>query len=240
MRKVLKSFIYFFGYLFERNQNSKIVYYHDVSRKYTTMGTDLELIRRHFDIARQSGFDIVDKITQQKGQIMVCFDDGWAGIYEAKDFFIKEEVFPTIFIAVALIGRPGYLTIEQILEMQSLGFHFEGHTWSHEDLTTFSEKGLQHELKDSKDELSRLLCKEVTALCFPKGRFSDKVFNASIAAGYTMLYSSINGGYYDLLESKKLICRNLVQIASLRDFKYIICSSSKILRRRAFKLHFEK
>ena len=240
MFKIIKSIINFWSYLFHRNHDSKIIYYHDVNRKYTDMGTDLNLIKRHFDIVRQSNYQFVDEINQRKGQIMVCFDDGWAGIYEAKEFFIKEGVFPTVFIAVDLIGKPGYLTLTQILELQDIGFQFEGHTWSHKDLTTFDSQGLKHELVDSKIELSKLLGKDITALCFPQGRFSDIVYNAGLQADYTKLYSSINGGYYDLIESKGLICRKLVQSASTRDFKFIINSSSPFLKKRAFKLHYQQ
>lgn len=239
IKHLIKYVIYYFAYLLHYNHDSKIIYYHDVGRKYTDMGTDLDQIKKHIEIVRKSRYTIVDEISQPRGQIMICFDDGWAGIYDAIDFFINEKIYPTIFIAVELIGRNGYLTLEQILEMQSLGFHFEGHTWSHNDLTTFDDEGLWHEIKDSKEELSKLLGKEVTSLCFPQGRFSEKVYQESLRAGYSKLYSSISGGYYDLLESKKLICRKLVQSASTKEFKYIINSSSPYLKRRAIKLHYK-
>ena len=226
--------------MFHNNHDSKIIYYHDVSKKYTDMGTDLNLIKRHLDIVRRSNYQFVDEIVEQRGQIMVCFDDGWAGIYEAKDFFIEERVYPTIFIAVSLIGKPGYLTLEQILELQSIGFHFEGHSWSHRDLTTYDSQGLKHELLDSREELSKLLGKEVTAICYPQGRFSDNVYNACLLAGYKSQYSSITGGYYDLKDSMNIICRKLVQSASPKDFYYIINSTSPFLKKRAFKLHYQQ
>ena len=236
----LKRIILQEGYLLHRNRDSKIIYYHDVGHRYTDMGTEMKLIRQHFEVVRSQGFVFVDEIAQNKNQIMVCFDDGWAGLYEAKDFFIKERVFPTVFIAVDLIGKPGYLTLTQILELQDIGFHFEGHTWSHEDLTTFDDAGLIHELRDSREELSRLLKKEVKALCFPKGRFSDKVCKIADDSGYEKLYSSISGGYYDLIESKRLICRNLVQTLNPWEFKRRIMSTSELLVRRNIQQHYQR
>lgn len=240
MKELIKRFILWLSYLLHRNRDSKIIYYHDVSKKYTDMGTELDVIKRHFDIVHQCGFEFVDEIDKRQNQVMVCFDDGWAGLYEAKDFFFQEKVFPTVFIAVNLIGQPGYLTINQILELQSLGFHFEGHTWSHKDLTTFNDKELEVEIKESKEVLSKLLGKEVEALCFPKGRFSDKVYQFSREAGYDKLYSSITGGYYDLLESKNLICRNLVQSVSEKEFRYVLNATSKFFVKRSIKLHYQK
>lgn len=240
MRYLCKLFIYWLSFIFNRNRGSKIIYYHDVGKKYTSMGTDLETIRRHVSVVKCHGYDIVPQITERKNQVMVCFDDGWAGIYDAKDFFVENKVFPTVFIAVDLIGKPGYLTLQQIMDLQNEGFLFEGHTWSHRDLTTFDEAGLRHELIDSKVELSRMLGKEVEALCFPQGRFSDKVYQVSIEAGYKKLYSSITGCYYDLLKSKNLICRNLVQSVTDKEFKYILNATSIFFVRRSIKLHYQK
>lgn len=240
MKEVIKRILYLSAYLFHHNQKSKIIYYHDVSTEYTDMGTDMNTIKRQFDCVRKCGFQFVEEIDAPLHQVMVCFDDGWAGLYYAKDFFLAEKVFPTVFIAVDLIGRPGYLTLDQILELQSLGFHFEGHTWSHEDLTLYDAEGLRHEIKDSKEELAKLLGKPVTALCFPKGRFSDEVYQCSVAAGYEKLYSSITGGYYDLLDSRNLICRNLVQSVSDKEFYYILNSTSRFFVKRTMKLHYQK
>lgn len=240
MRDFVKLFVLWFSNLFHHNHNSKIIYYHDVSKKYTDMGTDLETIKRHFKMVGKCGYKLVNAISQPKGQVMVCFDDGWAGLYEAKGFFVENNVFPTVFIAVDLIGKPGHLTLPQIKELQNEGFFFEGHTWSHRDLTTFDDEGLRHELMDSKEELSRLLGKNVEALCFPRGRFSDKVYQLSVEAGYKKLYSSIAGGYYDLLKSRNLICRNLVQSVTDREFRYILNATSRYFVRRTIKLHYQK
>lgn len=239
IKPIIKSLIYWCSYVFERNHYSKIIYYHDVGKRFTDMGTDLDLIRSHFDIVRNCGYHFVDEIINLDGEIMVCFDDGWAGIYDSRDFFIEQNIHPTIFIAVELIGKPGYLTLDQIRELQDMGFLFEGHTWTHNDLTTFDDDDLWHEVKDSKDELSRHLGKEITAICFPKGRFSDKVYEACIKVGYEKLYASISGSYFDQFEDKKVICRNLVQSANQNDFKHILNSTSRIMKSRSVKLHYQ-
>ena len=239
MKQLLKKIILSLSYISSRNNNSKIIYYHDVSKKYTDMGTDLDDIKNHFEIVRNCRYDIVREISKPQNQVMVCFDDGWAGLYDSKDFFFERGVFPTIFIAVDLIGKPGYLTLKQILELQERGFVFEGHSWSHHDLTQYDDETLVHEIRDSKEELSRLLGKTVEAICFPQGRFSDKVYHCCVDAGYSKMYSSITGGYYDLLESRNLICRNLVQSASKTEFRLILNSTSHYFVKRNIKLHYQ-
>lgn len=239
MIRIIKYLILLWSNFFHRNHKSKIIYYHDVGEKYTDMGTDWDTIRMHLEIVKKYGYKLVDNITERYGQIMICFDDGWAGIYEVKSFFSEIGVFPTIFIAVDLIGKPGYLTLEEIKEMQDVGFHFEGHSWSHRDLTTFDEKELEHEIIDSKKELSKMLGKEIEAICFPQGRFSDNVLRCCVNAGYSKLYSSITGGYFDLLEKKGIICRNLVQSVSNKEFSYMLNATSMFFVKRSIRLHFQ-
>lgn len=236
MKGIIKEAIYFGAYIYHRNNDSKVVYYHDVSTNYTTMGTNLDLMKTHFEIVRQSGYTIVPNITKRQNQVMVCFDDGWAGIYDNKDFFIDHNIVPTIFIAVDLIGADGYMTVGQIRELQALGFQFECHTWSHQSLTLFDDDILKHELKDSKEELERLFGHPFTAICYPQGRFSMHIHNLCERYGYTRQFSSVAGGYYDM-EDKGLICRMCAQFASPREFKWMLNSTSSFFRNRLIKQH---
>ena len=234
MRELIRTIVSLFGYIFLHNHDSKIIYYHDVECDYTMMGTSLSTIKKHIDIARKSGYSFVNNISERKGQIQVCFDDGWKGLYDYKDFFLDQHIYPTVFIAVDLIGKEGYMTKEQIQELAEKGFLFEGHTWSHVGLTGLSDEQLSHELVDSKTRLEEMFGKSFTSICFPLGFFNDKVINASLEAGYTELYSSVCGGFYDLAD-KNIICRNLMQCASSFRFRLSINGRSSVFTRMNLK-----
>lgn len=239
MKLLIKKLIIFLGYVFHYNHRSKIIYYHDVSKRFTDMGTDFSLMQKHFDVIRQCGYKIVPSITEFKHQVMICFDDGWAGIYDYKDEFVRQQIFPTIFIAVDLIGKKGYLSNSQIEYLQSIGFIFRAHTWSHHDLTTFEERELEHELKDSKKWMEDTFNHPFEAICFPMGRFSSLVKRYSLECGYTELYTSLPGGYYDLL-NEKLICRNCAQNSSPSELKWMINGTSWIFKRKLYRQHYQK
>lgn len=239
MRLLLRKLILFLGFLFQHNHKSKVIYYHDVSKRFTDMGTDFSLMQRHFDIIRQSGYKIVPTITESEYQAMICFDDGWAGIYDYKDELVRQQIFPTIFIAVDLIGKAGYLTHDQIKELYGLGFRFQAHTWSHQDLTKFGDKELEHELKDSKRLLEDTFNHSFEAICFPMGRFSSVVKSKSLEFGYTDLYTSLPGGYYDMKDDK-LICRNCAQNSSPSELKWMLNGTSWIFKRKLYKQHYLK
>lgn len=238
-RSKVKMCIYKIGSLFTSSESSKVLYYHDVTpaggEPYTDMSTPFELFCAHINIVRRNGFEIVDKITKKKGQVQLAFDDGFKGIYDNREYFISNGLKPTVFLATTLIGKPGYLDVEEILELQRAGFVFESHTVSHTNLQKFSDDELKHEVEDSKRELSELLGKEVTEICFPQGLFSSRVIDACQAAGYKKMYSSIPGNYDG---SEILIKRNLCQFENEEAFTYILKGGLAILGRHYRRLHY--
>lgn len=239
MRLLLRKIVFLLGYIFHHNHRSKVIYYHDVGKKFTEIGTDFQVMKKHFDIIRSQGYDIVPEINEAEYQVMICFDDGWAGIYDYKEEFVKSQIFPTIFIAVDLIGKDGYLTEKQIKELETIGFRFQAHTWSHQDLTTFDDRGLEHELKESKDRLEDMFNHSFEAICFPMGRFSSLVKSKSLEFGYTDLYTSLHGGYSDL-KGEKLICRNCAQNSSPSELKWMLNGTSWIFKRKLYRQHYQK
>lgn len=238
MRDFIYRILLFLGYVFHRNNKSKVLYYHDAGTKYTKQGTPKELMKLHFDEIRKLGFDIVKKVSFSQRQVQICFDDGWEGLYENKDFFIQEGVYPTTFIIISRIGTPGYMTADQIKELSSLGFLFGCHTWSHKYLSAFDDEGLKHEIVDSKVVLEELLGKKCEAICFPMGDFSDRVLKFCVEADYKDVYASIRAPY-DGLKRKGVICRTLIQTATISDLNYILKGYSLVLKHKDTKREYK-
>ncbi len=205
------------------DQQSKVIFYHDVysDKKYTNMGTPLSLFKKHIEVIHNENFEIVTHISCAQKQVQICFDDGFRGIFDIREYFAYKKIYPTVFISVDLIGKDGYLTKDQIIELQSLGFNFQSHAWSHTNLTRFNDDELKKELKGSKDFLSELLGKEITEICFPIGYFSDKVHTQCLEYGYKKMYTSIPGSINDNV-GEGLVTRNLVQFYSPSTVKAVL------------------
>lgn len=242
LRPILFKVALYCGSIINYTKKSKILFYHDVhgsNKRYTDMSTSIELFKIHIAEIRKNGFEIVTKITAKENQIQLCFDDGFRGIYDNKLYFVKESVFPTIFLAIALIGKEGYLTKAEILELQDLGFNFESHAYSHKNLVDFSDKELKYELSESKKFLEQLLQKNVTELCFPIGYFSKRVYNFAKEAGYRTMHSSIPGNYFQN-DWEGVLNRNLVQFSSAKEVKYVIYGALIPFRKHYKKRQFLK
>ncbi len=235
MRKWLKELlIRLFAYVC-RDESPKVVFYHDIGKQYTPMGTDTRLFWSHMKHLREN--DIVN------------FDDGFRGIWDAREEFkaINFRLNVIVNVAVGLIGKNGYLTWEEIRKLQDdYGFVFQSHTWSHQTLIGpynyevaepkdgRTEEWYQHELVDSKVELEQRLGKKVTILCFPVGYFSDDVLRRCKDAGYKKVYVSYPGNITD----KYVQPRCLVQDLSLGGFRAALNGGMLFLRKRFYNMHF--
>jgi len=237
LKKTVKSVILTLGTQIYRNKKSKLLYYHDVYGKvcYTPMGTSLELFEQHLEVIRKAGYTLVPRIKNPDSEVALLFDDGFRGIYDVRQFFYERNLQPTVFLAVKLIGQPGYLNREEIVELQDHGFIFESHGWSHSDMTQFDDLELKRELVESRQYLSDLLGKEVRELCLPIGYYSTHLIEKAFEAGYDTIYSSVPGNYDDKVEGMRP--RNLVQYASPHEVRLILRGGNTILRKHYINLH---
>ena len=224
-----------------RSKASKIIFYHDISDKtvHTDMATSLIAFQEHVETAEQLGFQIVTEIKNPKKEIQICFDDGFRGLWDCRDYILKQNWRPTVFIAVELIGKPGYLTKDEIAALDAEGVIFQSHCWSHKVLTDFNSAELEHEVKDSKIYLEDMLGHEVNEICFPVGYFSDEVLNSCRNAGYTKMYSSVPGNYFDQL-FPGVVRRNLVQFYSADELTSVVYGGLTPFASRYVKMHYLK
>ncbi|WP_373127215.1 polysaccharide deacetylase family protein [Bacteroides sp. HPS0048] len=243
MKDAIRTILFFIGYLFYRNRDSKIIYYHDISSDtfYTDMSTDLNIFRNHIKIIRKCGFEIVQQITAKKNQIAIMFDDGFRGIWDNRDYFVDNKIYPTVFIAKSLIGKEGYLNEDEIRELFKLGFDFQSHTVSHVKLTDcVSSEQLNSELLESKLYIDELLQQHTTAICAPNGYYSNIVCEDAYRVGYDKFYSSIPGSYYErITDFSFVVTRNLVQSLSLLQFRLVILGGYKPFQKTYLKRRYK-
>lgn len=244
LKLAIKNIVMWTGSMLKNNHGSKILYYHDVFKttNYSAldadiyMGTPLDLFKKHINVIRSEGYEIVRKITKSEGQVALMFDDGFRGIWECREYFFDHGLCPTIFLPIEYIGRTdlGMMTLDEIKELQRHGFIFQSHTCTHRPLTSVPETELNKELVDSKEKLSKMLGAKVDALCMPLGFFTPRLLQKIKAGGYTEIYSCVPGNANE--GPYGLITRNLVQYSSPRQVKFILRGANDLLKKRYLKL----
>ncbi|MDD3487973.1 MAG: polysaccharide deacetylase family protein [Candidatus Pacebacteria bacterium] len=107
--------------------------------------------------------------------ITFAFDDGYFSTYEKAFPILEKYTFPaTVFVISSVIGEPGHMTAEQILELADKGWEIGSHTETHSDLTQLTDEQLKHELVNSKQHLEELGL-IVKNFASPYGKYDERV-----------------------------------------------------------------
>jgi peptidoglycan/xylan/chitin deacetylase (PgdA/CDA1 family) len=132
------------------------------------------------------------KMRPPKKTVAITLDDGLSDNYKYAYPVLKQYNIPgTIFVITDLIGKPGYLTAEEIREMDRSGLvDIESHTKSHRWLTGLDDETLRDELTLSKKVLEKMLDRRVHFLCYPMGGYDERVKSAAAAAGYMAAFAT--------------------------------------------------
>lgn len=232
MKRRFKTLILWLNAFVKCDRSPKCIFYHDVSKKYTPMGTERNVFWQHMALLRPGD--------------LVCFDDGFRGIWDERETFKVGQIRPKVFLAVDLIGKPNYLSWAEILTLQNdYGFVFQCHTWSHQTLAGSynnevvspaegrTEDWFKHELVDSKRELEVRLGKEITELCFPVGYFSDEVIARCKQAGYQRVWASYPGNLSKEYVQPRCLCQDL----SAFEVRCVLNGGMNPLKNRYLKMH---
>lgn len=141
------------------------------------------------------------------GEVLLTFDDGFLSDY---DYVYRHHTCELgrrfmSFIPVEHVGKPGRMTWQMIDELSRSNIPIGSHGLAHVDLTVQSDEALKRELQVSKSTLEDRLGRPVTLFAFPYGKFSERVWQAALDAGYECLFTiqlGYHNGFEDFLVSR--------------------------------------
>ena len=111
--------------------------------------------------------------------ISVTFDDGWESVYKtAMPELQKYGIHTTQYVLTGTETYPGYMSWDQIKEVQKAGHEIACHSVSHPDLTTLGNFDLQKQLTGCKDQLSKQIGVPVLDFASPYGSYNSYTIDA--------------------------------------------------------------
>jgi peptidoglycan/xylan/chitin deacetylase (PgdA/CDA1 family) len=127
--------------------------------------------------------------------VIICFDDGPETQYTyALPLLKKYSYTATFFLFTNAIGRPHYLTWDQVLDLSAQGMQIGCHSRFHPYLTrTSSEKELWDEIAGAKERLEARLGKPVNVYAYPFGQYNEHIVELVKKAGYTCARGTFAG-----------------------------------------------
>jgi peptidoglycan/xylan/chitin deacetylase (PgdA/CDA1 family) len=157
--------------------------------------------------------------TAPRRAVVVTFDDAWADNHANALGPLLEHAIPsTLYVVSRLLGRPGYLTRAQLLEMAGAGVWIGAHSRTHADLPSCSDGELEREVRGSREDLEDLLGEPVTRFAYPAGRHDARVRAAVAAAGFRSAVLS-SRGWARAAQDPYRIPRNIMEEFDRRTFE---------------------
>jgi len=138
--------------------------------------------------------DLVDRMEEWRGRrpVFLTFDDGGVSAYtKIADLLEAHGWRGHFFITTDYIGRPHFLTRDQIRTLRQRGHIIGSHSCSHpERMSHCSGPDLRREWNESVKVLAQLLDEPVASASVPGGFYSRKVAEAASEAGIRFLFTS--------------------------------------------------
>lgn len=118
-------------------------------------------------------------------KIVYSFDDGGKLDLRIAEKLNRYSIKGVFYVVLDWIGNEGYLSWEDIKELDREGHIIGSHTMSHPmDLKMVFDDQLHYEIQNSKDLLEATLGHNITSFSYPRGRADERVKAKVIEAGY--------------------------------------------------------
>lgn len=148
--------------------------------------------------------------------VVFTFDDGYASHLElAASLLIRYRYTGTFFVTPEKIGRPGYLSWDQLKKLVFLGMEIGSHGLTHKLLTELDREALNHELTESKRVLEERLGISIQSIAAPGGFWNSTVAEAAQQAGYDAFWVStmgMNGKETNPFALRRVVVRSPLEI----------------------------
>jgi peptidoglycan/xylan/chitin deacetylase (PgdA/CDA1 family) len=163
------------------NQKWVSLCYHDVRPSVSVAGggpdrfaVPLAMFERMLEVIAREGFHgcSLEQAMLRGGQrrVAITFDDATAGQFDyAVPALRKHGMTATIYVVTDWVGRPGFMTWDQLRQVRDWGMSVQSHSRSHPFLSQLDVHQLTRELVESKSRLDEELQQATTEIAFPGG-----------------------------------------------------------------------
>jgi peptidoglycan/xylan/chitin deacetylase (PgdA/CDA1 family) len=123
--------------------------------------------------------------------IIISVDDGYVDdVRTILPDLERRHMVATFFVITGRMTEPGFLSADQIRELDRAGMDVGDHTAHHLDLAQLTPSELRSETDGSRQTLDAVLGHPVYFFAYPFGTFDDAVVAAVRAAGFTLAYTT--------------------------------------------------
>jgi peptidoglycan/xylan/chitin deacetylase (PgdA/CDA1 family) len=152
--------------------------------------------------------------------VIVTLDDGYQDLYTSAFPILAAHGFTAVaYIVTGFVGNPGYVTRDEIVEMDQYGIEIGAHTVNHVNLAHSSQPWMAYQLIQSKAWLEQLVGHAVPDMAYPSGKYDAEVVAAVERAGY---YSAVTEEFTYLHSQEDRYVWGRVRVSAAESMKTFI------------------
>lgn len=182
-------------YRSEHRVSIPILAYHRIYNTQDAMTVQPEDFERQLQYLQKNGYTSItldETVAYMEGSgtlppkpIVITFDDGYDDNQRIAVPLLRKYGFKAIiFVITDNIGKPGYLTWEQLKAVQERAISIGSHTMTHADLAKLTPEEVSQEATNSKVALERGLGTAAEFMAYPYGSYNQQVIDTLRATGY--------------------------------------------------------
>lgn len=164
----------------------------------------LARFRRHLQLMKQEGRAVcsvrdllqADLPAPAGPPVAVTFDDGHHSNLAAMEVLLEHGGRADFFVNPGNIGRPHFLSWDELRRMSDQGMSIQSHGYHHLLLNALTPPEVLRELHESKQCLEEHLGREVSLFAPPGGRMPRELLPLARQAGYTAVCTSRPGRWH--------------------------------------------
>ncbi len=160
------------------------MYHRFEENKYPSTNIKLDIFKKHINLIKNNNFNfydpgkLIDNFREVKKQkkILITIDDAFTSFYQNAWPILKEKKIPFIlFVSTKTVGKNGYMTWDQIKEIEKEKFVYIGnHSHSHDYLTKFTFEKFKKDIEISIKIFEENLGYNPSYFSYPFGEYNLK------------------------------------------------------------------
>jgi peptidoglycan/xylan/chitin deacetylase (PgdA/CDA1 family) len=178
------------------------MYHRFDENKYPSTNIQMEVFLKHIQIIKELDYDFIHPenfvkdfgIPKKQKKILITVDDAFQSFYEVAWPFLKENRIPFIlFVSTEPVGNRGYMTWEQIREVEKEKFAAIGHhSHSHEYLIDKTNEDFEEDIETANRIFNEKIGYVPSLFSYPFGEYSEFMRNY-ISKKFTYAFGQHSG-----------------------------------------------
>jgi peptidoglycan/xylan/chitin deacetylase (PgdA/CDA1 family) len=160
----------------------------------------VDRFREQMEFLHREGFktfllgELIDLEKWPDKAVVLTFDDGHESNFRsALPILLRYGFFAEFFVTTGFIGKPHYMTTNQVKALSDAGMGIGSHGLSHKYFDDMNGSEIEHELRNSMELLTRITGRKVVSFSAPGGRLPSGARVVAEDLGYRIICTSQPG-----------------------------------------------